>query len=99
MPLAVILSVAKDLALPRVWMTNSMVSRQEQRDNRLSFRQHSGFAPNYRATRAFSAKKADRLSSIIAKLVHFLPKSPINNRPLCHSLLCFHTHSRVDLHF
>ena len=66
MPLAVILSVAKDLALPRVWMTNSMVSRQEQRENHLSFRQHSGFAPNYRTTRAFSAKKPDQLSAIVS---------------------------------
>src|ERR1035441_10848095 len=29
-------------------------------------------------------QKADRLSSIIAKLVHFLPKIPMNYRPFCH---------------
>ncbi len=66
MPLAVILSVAKDLALPRVWMTNSMVSRQEQRENRLSFRKHAGFAPNYRATCTFSAKKPAQISAIVS---------------------------------
>ncbi len=60
---------------------------------------YARFAPNYRATRAFSAKKPDRLSSIIAKLVNFRPKSPITYRPFCHSTLCFHAHSRVDLHF
>jgi hypothetical protein len=50
---------------------------------------YAGFAPNYRSICAFSAKKPDRLSSIIAELVYFRPKSPINYRSLCHSPLFF----------
>jgi hypothetical protein len=50
----VILSPAKDLALPFCTMTNSRVFEQEQREKLLSFHQQPSFALNYRANRAFS---------------------------------------------
>ena len=55
--------------------------------------------PNSRAIAAFSAKKPYRLLSIIAQLLYFLVKDLIFSMTFCRRRLCFHTHSRFDLHF
>ena len=49
---------------------------REQRENRLFFRKHADFAPNYRAISAFSAKKPSRLPDIMSPSPLFSYTSP-----------------------
>jgi hypothetical protein len=55
--------------------------------------------PDHHRHLCIFGQKADRLSFIIAELMYFRPKNPTDSRTFCHSNLCFHIHSRVDLHF
>jgi hypothetical protein len=55
--------------------------------------------PNYLVIAAFSARKPYRLLSITAQLLHFRVEKPLLSLYILSPLLCFHTHSRFDLHF
>jgi len=57
------------------------------------------FAPKFCVIVASSADNADRLLPIVVQLRYFRVKDRFLSMTFCHHCLCFHTHSRVDLHF
>jgi hypothetical protein len=55
--------------------------------------------PQLTAKTTKKLRKATNKPSVFAESVQFLLKCPFLIRALCHVILCFHTHRRIDLHF